>query len=512
MTIASPPPSPPPLPANNTPTNTPIVEETAVSSEHTDKETRKVAHAVIWNYLSFGLGKGLVLISTAILARLLTTADFGLVAFTMLAISYLSVLKDLGLGAALIQTREDVEEAANTVFTLNLFIGIGLTIITYMIAPMAAAYFRSPEVTPLLRVLGFTFAINALGAIHSIRLQRELAFNRKLIPDLGRAIAKGVASVGFALAGYGVWSLIYGQLAGGITAVILSWLVYRWRPRIQIHRKLVRQLLLYGSTLLAVNILHTIIASADYLIVGRTLGASALGVYTLAYRLPELLIMNLLWVVSAAIFPAYSAIQNKPDLLRKGFLTTMRYIELISVPLCLGMFIVADPLIRVAFGPQWLDAIPIVRILSLFALVYSIGSNVGDVYKATGNPDILVKLGLISVGPQLFALWYGSRYGLVGIALGHLITSAVRTWLRLFVATRMIKVSWLDIARELRPSFLSGIVLLLCGVPVMFLTADMGPIVRLILITIAGAAGYLLALWFLEREELQNVIRLVIKR
>jgi len=490
----------------------PIKERTATSPTEIGNETRKVAHAVMWNYLSFGLGKGMVLVSTMILARLLTTVDFGVVAFTTISISYLSVLKDLGLGAALIQTREDVEEAANTVFTLNLLIGILLTIITIVIAPMVATYFRSPEVTPLLRVLGLTFAIDTLSSIHIVRLRRDLAFNRKLIPDLGRALTKGLISIGFALAGFGAWSLILGQLGGAIVTVILSWIVYPWWPRLRIHKTLAQQLLRYGSTLLLVNILHTTITSADYLIVGRILGDSALGIYTLAYRLPELLIMNLLWVVSAAIFPAYSAIQDKPDLLRKGFLTTIRYIELISVPLCLGMFLVADPLIRVAFGSQWLEAIPVMRILTLFILVYSVGVNAGDVYKATGHPDILVKIGLINVIPMLGALWYGSRYGLVGVALGHLAIGAVRMCLSLFVATKIIKTSWWDIAREIKPAFFSGIALLMTGVPVVFFTADMLPLFRLILITLAGAIGYLTALWILEREELEQVFKLVIKR
>lgn len=495
-------------PINN---DDPIKEKTAAFSTEMGNETRKVAHAVMWNYLSFGLGKGMVLVSTVILARLLTTADFGVVAFTTLAISYLSVLKDLGLGAALIQTREDVEEAANTVFALNLLVGILLTIVTIAIAPMVATYFRSPEVTSLLRVLGLRFTIDAFSSIHIVRLQRDLAFNRKLVPDIGRALIKGAVSIGLALAGFGAWSLIYGQIAGAIVTVFLSWIVYPWMPRLRIRKKLARQLLLYGSTLLAVNILHTISTSADYLIVGRTLGDSALGIYTLAYRLPELLIMNLLWVVSAAIFPAYSAVQDKPDLLRKGFLTTLRYVELVSIPLCLGMFLVADPLVRLAFGPQWLEAIPVMRVLTLFILVYSIGVNAGDIYKATGHADVLVKIGLVNTIPMLTALWYGSRYGLIGVALAHLAIGIVRMGLSLFVATKIIKTSWWEIAREIKPAFLSGAALLMLGVPAVYLTMDMIPLFRLILITLAGAIGYLTTLWLLEREELRKVIKMVIR-
>lgn len=474
--------------------------------------TRKTARAIIWNYLSFGLGKGLVFLSTAILARLLTTRDFGLVAFAMLVVSYLSVLKDLGLGAALIQQRENVEESADTVFTLNLLLGAALTLLAIALAPLAANYFHNPEVAPLLRVLSFTFVLNAFGSIHIVRLQRQLAFNRKIIPDFGRSLAKGAVAIGLALAGLGAWSLVLGQLAGVVTAVILAWIVYPWRPRLRIHRQLARRLLQFGTALLAVNVLDAIISNADYLIVGRTLGTEALGVYTLAYRLPELLVLNLLWVVGAAIFPAYATIQNQPDLLRQGFLTTVRYLEMVSVPLCLGLFVVADPLVRVAFGEQWLAAIPVVRILALFVLVRSIGSNVGDIYKATGRPDILVKLGVISVLPLLLALWYGSRFGLIGVATGHLVVAAGRTWLRLEIATRLIHVRWRDIARQLQPSFTSGLGLLALALPAVSLTQQLAPLWRLILITAAGAAGYLTILWFLERDQLRQAARLIGKR
>lgn len=190
----------------------------------------KAARGVAWNYLSFGLGKGLVLITTAVLARLLTPEQFGVVGFATIAVSYLSVLKDLGLGAALIQRQDEVEEAADTVFTLNLLLGVLLTLLGLLLAPLAATYFREPLVTPILRVLSFNFVINALGAIHTVRLQRQLDFRRKALPDIGRSLVKGVVSIGMAIAGFGVWSLIVGQLAGSAAGVLLSWWMFLGDP------------------------------------------------------------------------------------------------------------------------------------------------------------------------------------------------------------------------------------------------------------------------------------------
>jgi PST family polysaccharide transporter len=165
---------------------------TNLSSLNNQQIAQKSVHGIAWNYVSFGLGKILVLVTTAILARLLTPEEFGIVAFATITIEYLSILKDLGLGAALIHRRENVAEAANTVFTLNLLLGIFLTVTAFIIAPFVAVFFREPLITPILRWVGLTFVLNALGSIHIVRLQRELNFQQKLIPDLGRSVFKGV--------------------------------------------------------------------------------------------------------------------------------------------------------------------------------------------------------------------------------------------------------------------------------------------------------------------------------
>ena len=170
----------------------------------------KTVRAVFWNYLSFALGKLLLLVTTAILARLLTAEQFGTVGFAVLVVTYLTALKDLGLGSALIQKRDELDEAANTVFTLNLVFGFSLAVISFLIAPVIAGFFRDSQVTSLLRVLSITFIFNALGSVHTTFLQKTLSFNRKLIPDLARSVSKGLVSIGLALAGAGVWSLILG--------------------------------------------------------------------------------------------------------------------------------------------------------------------------------------------------------------------------------------------------------------------------------------------------------------
>ena len=223
----------------------------------------RAASAVLWNYASFASGKILLLVTLAVLARLLTPADFGIVGFATLAVAYLGVLKDLGLGGALIQRRDDTEKAAQTVYTLNLIFGAILTALTILLAPVVAAFFHEPLVTPILRVLAASFMIEALGSVQLVLLARNLDFRRKLFPDVGRSLVKGAVSIGAAALGGGVWALVWGQLAGVIASVIIVRLVVDWRPRLEVHRPLIRPLLGFGLPLALTNVQHAVWANLD---------------------------------------------------------------------------------------------------------------------------------------------------------------------------------------------------------------------------------------------------------
>ena len=331
--------------------------------------TRKAGRGIVWNFLTYGLGKGGTLVTTAILARLLTKDDFGLVSVAVIAINYLSVFKDLGLGVALIQRRNDVDRAANTVFTINIILGFFLSIVTYLCSPWVSQYFNDPLVTPVLRWLGLSFAINSFGAVHVIWLMRELDYRRKFIPDMGNTLVKSIASIGFAVAGFGVWALVFGQLLGTFVSVVLAWVVVSWRPKLMIDREVAGSLMKFGSSVVAGDILSVFSDNIDYTIAGKLFGLAQLSIYTLAFRLPEMLLVGNLWVMGGVIFPAFSSIQDKPEEMRRGFLTSVRIIQIIAVPISLGLFVAADPIVRVVFGEQWLDVIPLLQVLAIYSWV-----------------------------------------------------------------------------------------------------------------------------------------------
>jgi PST family polysaccharide transporter len=304
----------------------------------------------------------------------------------------------------------------------------------------------------------------------------------------------------------GVWSLVWGQLAGVAASAVLVRIVIPWTPRFSIHRRLVRPLLGFGMPLVVNNVQHAVWVNLDYVVVGRFLGDSALGIYTLAYRLPELLIQSVYRVVAGAAFPFFSSIQDRPDLLRRGFLKSIRYTQLVVVPLAFGLFITAEPAVMTLFGGQWGQAVPVLRVLALFTLFVSLGFNAGDVYKAVGRAGLLVKLGMIDLFVLAPALILAGRHGLMAVAWVHAGVALVDAVIRLLVARRFVEVGIGQMIRQAAPAYTAGAALAAAAGGVLWASSALGDLATLLLTAAAGAAAYVAALSRIAPADLRRLL------
>jgi PST family polysaccharide transporter len=320
-----------------------------------------------------------------------------------------------------------------------------------------------------------------------------------MIPQVSNIVVKAIVSISLALMHYGAWALIFGQLAGALTSLILVWKIVNWRPTLMIDKSLIRPLFRFGVYIMFEDALSVGQDNFDYLVIGRLFSQVSMGIYTLAFQLPEMLILSLFWVIAEVLFPAFSSIQDQKDKLVKAVLSTIRYLELVITPLALGLVVAADPIIRVVFGEQWLDAIPIMQILAVYSLVHSIGFNFGDVYKAIGRPEISIKITIPTMLFRLFALWVGAQFGLIYVAWAHLVAVSLEVTVRIIVANRVLKVSVKDIAAQLN-AFAAGAIMVVVCLGISYLTDNMVPLARLVIIIASGGITYLGAVWFMERD------------
>ncbi len=467
----------------------------------TEFSKKQAVQGVMWTYVSYYSGKLMIFVSTIILARLLSQDDFGVAGYAIIIISSLKVLGDLGVGEALIYHKEE-KYAPDTAFWLGLTISLLLFTLTFLSAPLIGNFFEDPRAIPVTRALAFSFPLSSLGYVHDMLLRKKLSFKRKFIPDLSRSLAKGFFSIIFAFLGYGAWSLIYGQLIGAAIASISYWIIVPWRPSFRFSKKLARIFLRFGTNIVAVSALSVFLDNADYLAIGRYLGAASLGIYTLAFRIPDMLIMQFNALIGKVLFPFYAKIRDDENSLKRSFLYTTKYISLITFPIGFGIALVANPLITTLFGEKWSEAIPVMQSLSIYSVIISLVYNAGDVYKAQGRPEILTRLSILEGILLLPALYYSARFIGTISAVGwtRVLIALVLTSLDIILAGRLINASFGEILKAISPALSAASVMALAVSLSLFSAQNIVPIAQLIIGISVGGTVYVGSLWFFQRE------------
>lgn len=379
---------------------------------------RQTKSGLLWSGASFASTKLVSLVLIVVLARLVTPADFGALAAILLFTELLRLFGDLGMKATIVYEQEQgVTDRVQTAFTMNLLLGGLMTAAGVLVAPLVAGFFGLQEETGLFRLAALSILLTQLGNVQDALLQRGLEFRRRLLPEIVRSLVRLAVSIPLAAVGLGAEALVYGLLAGIAAWTTTQWALSSFRPTFSFDPKVAANMLSYGvgaSILSVVAILHTRI---DIAVIGRVLGERALGLYTVAFRIPEALIETVAWNTSAVAFPALS-LKRAQD--RTGLLSAtqklLRYQALYALPVGAGLAVMGTPLVVTLFGRQWEDA---GGVASAVAVLSAIGATVfplGDVFKAIGRQRTIASVNVAVMPLSVGVILAVAPAGVVAVA------------------------------------------------------------------------------------------------
>lgn len=456
---------------------------------------RAAASGVAVQGASYLIGKLTVLATTAVLARLLDPSDFGLVAFALVFIGYVDVIRDFGVAQALVYLPLD-RRRSDAALTCAVVSGAALAGGVALAAPFLAGLVHRADATPLIRVMAVTLVIGAVSSVPESLLRRELRFGRTLVAGLARAAAMGATSVPLAFAGYGPWALAWGQVAGALVYNVCLWPMVDYRPGRDVWRPrwaASKTLLSYGSAAAAAMLLAKLIFDIDYLIVGSTLGAGALGFYAVAFRLPEMAIINVFFVVSAVAFPVYSRVNGDRVRLRRGYLMSVRMQSVFGGLAGATMAVAAPMLVTVMFGDKWHAAVAPLTALAVYAALRSLGVGANDVYKSIGRPGLAVWLSVLRLVVLAPLLLLATRWGITGVAWMQVAVAGVFVFLMQGLAARVLGVGVARMAAAMVPALTAAGGAAAFGL-VVRTSVHVQPAPQLALVVAAAVVGGLLAL------------------
>ncbi len=366
----------------------------------------------------------LTFVGAAVLARLLSPRDFGLIGMVLGVVNVVGIFNELGLSTATVQRQDISQEQVSNLFWVNVGISGIVSIAICGLAPLLAWFYREPRITWITLALSSMFLLTGSTVQHRALLTRQMRFRAKAVIEVTSTCVGFSIACLLAWAGINYWALVAQQVMYSVAVLVLTWSVSRWRPSLPSRGSGIRPMLSFGAHLTVADFAVRTVANFDSILIGKLFGAVQLGLYTRAYVLLARPLDQVTAPIGAVIDPVLARLQSDPERYRSTFLRTMDTMAIIIFPFSAICFALSSPLVLVVLGPKWTGVIPLFSAFSLFAIAWPLASVVCWLYQSQGRgKDQLISHSITSV---LLVLSYVVGLYLAG-PLGLILSVAVMT-------------------------------------------------------------------------------------
>lgn len=359
--------------------------------------------------------RSLGVVSMIILARLLAPADFGLVALATAIGSGIALLSSFNFQVWLIRQPTAERTHYDTVWTLSIVCGLVTCGLLFLLAHPAARLFDEPRLARIVQFIGIAAVVRAFWNVGIVDFQKHLDFDKEFRLVLTSRLGAFFVTIGLAWVLRDYRALVGGIIARPVITLLLSYTTHNYRPRLSLSHW--RDAFGFSKWLLAGEYLSFLYSRTDHFILGKVASTAGLGTYSVAHEIASLASTELVMPIRRVLIPGYAKLIGDRSALRDGFADGFAVILLVCAPVAAGLGLVADPLVRVALGDKWLEAIPLLQILTLYGISSVASANFGPVLITLGHTRTLANvqvIGLVVLVP-LF-VWGFDRFGLIGAA------------------------------------------------------------------------------------------------
>lgn len=448
---------------------------------------------------------------TAFMARLLLPADYGLVGMITVATGFLLILRDFGFGTALVQKKEVLNIEYDTVFWLNVFIGIFLGVLFYFSANLISDFYNEPKLILISKVLSVSFLINSLTVVPNNILLKNIKFKHLFVVEIFGLILSGSVGIIMALNDFSYWSIVGQTISLQLVTFILVSFYARWIPSLSFSKKALGELKSFSLPLIADSSLNYWVRNIDYLLIGKFLGKTSLGYYSKAYTLMLLPVRQISNTITKVMFPSFSLIQEDIERIKKIYFKISAVIAFISFPLMAILFFAASDLILFLFGDQWGASIPIFKVLCILGAFQSISTLSGNIYLALGKTKLMLQVGLVTKSLMILGISVGLwKHGLMGLVYGYTFTSLIGSLIEWYFVAKIIETSLKNFLLNIAPYLIFSINIIVFLYFIEFLFTSKIHLINLILISIIGSIVYLIQVLLIKPQAYKE-IKLIIR-
>ncbi|MGP7795863.1 lipopolysaccharide biosynthesis protein [Sphingomonas sp. CLY1604] len=472
----------------------------------------QVRRAVLWRSGSQILAQLVQWAATFLVIRILDPRDYGLYAMTGVVLVFLNMLNGYGLASGLIQRDDVTPRQVRQLFGMLIVLNAGLGLAQIVLAPLAAAYYRQPEVAALLRVQALIYVITPFAALPYALLSRAMEFRRQASANIAASLAGAAAALGGALAGWGVWTLVWAPIAlYAVRAVMLTWGA-RSLIRPSFDFRGVGHLARYGGVMAAGQFFWFLQSQADVFIGGRRLDPHQLGIYTTALFLAQIFVSKFVPPLNEVAFSAYARMQHDAEGVARAFIRSVRIIMLVAMPFYCGLAATAEPLVLTMLDAKWAEVAPVVRLLAVAMPFMTVQVLYAPACDARGRPGIGARNGAVGALLLAVAFLIGVHWGAQGLAWSWIAAYPLYLAFSTRRSLPVIGARARDLAAAIAPSAVAGIAMAVVVTLADRTLPPLEPAARLGILVAIGAASYGMWLALFARDTVRELIALVTKR
>jgi O-antigen/teichoic acid export membrane protein len=458
----------------------------------------RVLGGLAWTGSSQVVMQVIRMIVAVVLARLLAPDDYGLAAIALVFSSLVLVFSDMSIGAAIIQRKVITEDDRSTAFWFAVGSGVVFTVAGVAISGPLGAFYGQPQVASLCAVLSLSFVITSLATTHEALLLRDMKFKSTEQRIMGATLAGAIAGLVVGFQTHDAWAIIAQELAMATTSTLLLWKLSPWHPRFRFSRDSLRHLFAFSAPLVAHRFLYYIHRNADNILIGRFVGAAALGAYSLAYNIMLVPFSRIAGPVQRVLAPAFARMQDEPQRIGDAWVRAVRLLGMCAIPALTGLIVVAPDFVQVVLGPKWSAAATLIQILAVVGMIQALQSISTDILQARGRTGTVLRFTVLFSVAHITGFVIGLHWGVKGVAAAYAITSILVEPVYLVLTARSISVSPWRPVLALRGVVEASVVMAVAVLATRMGLIDIGvpAFPRLVLCVIVGAAVFLpVSIW-----------------
>jgi len=450
---------------------------------------------ILWSIIEVVVKRVFDFIVKLILARLLFPEEFGIVAMATVITSFVLVLSDVGIGSALIQRAKENLQPIHfyTAFWAGIFWSILLYAIVYFIVtPVAASFYEEDLLNQVIPILSLPLLLSSINSIHQAILKRELNFKKIAFIKNTASIIAGIGAILLALADAGIWALVFNSVLPFFIMIPLFFFTTKWFPKLKWDKKAFKEIFGFGIFTLGTALIVNISANIDYLIIGKVIGATALGAYTLAYMLTNLVKSQITSMLNRVMFPFYSKIQHDIEEIKEYYFKVVKYYSILIYPIMLYLIIFGDFIVVFFFGDKWVDTIFPMKILALSVLIEVLTNGYNLLFRSIGKPKLemaiqLITLILIFIPSVIIGAYLN---GIIGVSYAILIAVILNFFIVILSLKRYLTIKFQSIIKSASPAIIALLIGFLIVFPIEYFKLIPTFISMVLLSLIIGSVYY----------------------